>query len=314
MALIKGHRRGWAVALTVAGYLALLAVPSFPGLPYLFDQALQRVLLFALAVAFVALLGGARSLAPSSVGLRRALREGRYPVLIVMGLCVVEVVSLLQLAASGEAVPLSPTWAVDLVGVALLCLSVGLYEETLFRVLLLGGLLSGRGSTRNGVVTAVLVSSVIFGAAHVALVGELDPLTLVQMLLKTAQTTCIALVLGTVYVRTRSFLGVVAIHALADFFPMALLAVIGELDDSLGGYVSGGEGELAVLLGLALVVVYLVLIALYAPAAVHAWKLLEKTPLPASGPFEQDWDPRADDDPALAPPSDDDRPPRPSGL
>lgn len=314
MALIKGHRRGWAVALTVAGYLALLAVPSFPGLPYLFDQALQRVLLFALAVAFVALLGGARSLAPSTVGLRRALREGRYPVLIVMGLCVVEAVSLLQLAASGEVVPLSPTWAVDLAGVALLCLSVGLYEETLFRVLLLGGLLSGRGSTRNGVVTAVLVSSVIFGAAHVALVGELDPLTLVQMLLKTAQTTCIALVLGTVYVRTRSFLGVVAIHALADFFPMALLAVIGELDDSLGGYVSGGEGELAVLPGLALVVVYLVLIALYAPAAVHAWKLLEKTPLPASGPFEQDWDPRADDDPALAPPSDDDRPPRPSGL
>ena len=188
MALIKGHRRGWAVALTVAGYLALLAVPSFPGLPYLFDQALQRVLLFALAAVFVALLGGARSLAPSSVGLRRALREGRYPVLIVMGLCVVEVVSLLQLAASGEAVPLSPTWAVDLAGVALLCLSVGLYEETLFRVLLLGGLLSGRGSTRNGVVTAVLVSSVVFGAAHVALVGELDPLTLVQMLLKTAQT------------------------------------------------------------------------------------------------------------------------------
>ena len=314
MALIKGHRRGWAVALTVAGYLALLAVPSFPGLPYLFDQALQRVLLFALAAAFVALLGGARSLAPSAVGLRRALREGRYPVLIVMGLCVVEGVSLLHLAASGEAVPLSPTWAVDLAGVALLCLSVGLYEETLFRVLLLGGLLSGRGSTRNGVVTAVLVSSVVFGAAHVALVGELDPLTLVQMLLKTAQTTCVALVLGTVYVRTRSFLGVVAIHALADFFPMALLAVIGELDDSLGGYVSGGEGELAVLLGLALVVVYLVLIALYAPAAVHAWKLLEKTPLPASGPFEQGWDARADDDPALVPPPDDDRPPRPSGL
>ena len=91
---------------------------------------------------------------------------------------------------------------------------------------------------------------------------------------------------------------------------MALLAVIGELDDSLGGYVSGGEGELAVLLGLALVVVYLVLIALYAPAAVHAWKLLEKTPLPASGPFEQDWYPRADDDPTLAPPSDG-RPPAP---
>ena len=160
--------------------------------------------------------------------------------------------------------------------------------------------------------TAVLVSSVAFGAAHVALEGRLDVLALVQMLLKTAQTTCIALVLGTVYVRTRSFLGVAALHALADFFPMALLAVLGGLEDSLGSYVSGGEGELAVLLGLSLVAVYLVLVALYAPAAAHAWRLLEAAPLPASGPFERGWEPRPDDDPALA--DEDGRPVPPTGL
>ena len=293
MALIKTHRRGWAIAFTVVGFLALMAVPSFPGAPYLVDQALQRLLLFALVAVLVVLLGGGRALLPSAVGLRRALREGRYPVLLVLGLCVVELVSLLSLAASGETVPISPTWAPDLASVALLCVSVGLYEEALFRVLLLGGLLSG--------------------AAHVALEGRLDVLALVQMLLKTAQTTCIALVLGAVYVRTRSFLGVVTLHALADFFPMALLAVLGGLEDSLGSYVSGGEGELAVLLGLSLVAVYLVLVALYAPAAVHAWRLLEATPLPASGPFERGWEPRPDDDPALAD-KDDGRPVPPTGL
>ena len=313
MALIRTHRRGWAIAFTVAGFLALMVVPGFPGAPYLIDQALQRLLLFALVSLLVMALGGGRALVPSAVGLRRALREGRYPVLLVLGLCAVELVSLLMLVASGETVPISPTWAPDLAGVALLCASVGLYEEALFRVLLLGGLLSGRGADRNGVVTAVLVSSVAFGAAHVALEGRLDVLAIVQMLLKTAQTTCIALVLGTVYVRTRSFLGVAGLHALADFFPMALLAVLGGLEDSLGSYVSGGEGELAVLLGLSLIAVYVVLVALSAPAAVHAWRLLEATPLPASGPFEQGWDPRPDDDPALSD-EDDGRPVPPTGL
>lgn len=313
MALIKTHRRGWAIAFTVVGFLALMVVPGFPGAPYLIDQALQRLLLFALVSLLVMALGGGRALVPSAVGLRRALREGRYPVLLVLGLCAVELVSLLTLVASGETVPISPTWAADLVSVALLCASVGLYEEALFRVLLLGGLLSGRGADRNGVVTAVLVSSVAFGAAHVALEGRLDVLALVQMLLKTAQTTCIALVLGTVYVRTRSFLGVAALHALADFFPMALLAVLGGLEDSLGSYVSGGEGELAVLLGLSLVAVYLVLVALYAPAAAHAWRLLEAAPLPASGPFERGWEPRPDDDPVLAD-QEDGRPVPPTGL
>ncbi len=313
MALIKTHRRGWAIAFTVAGFLALVAVPSFPGAPYLVDQALQRLLLFALVSVFVALLGGGRALVPSAVGLRRSLREGRYPVLLVLGLCAFELVSLLGLAASGETVPISPTWAPDLAGVALLCVSVSLYEEALFRVLLLGGLLSGRGAARNGVVTAVLVSSVVFGAAHVALEGRLDVLALVQMLLKTAQTTCIALVLGAVYVRTRSFLGVVALHALADFFPLALVAVLGGLEGSIGSYVSGGEGALAVLQGLSLVMVYLVLVALYAPAAAYAWGLLETAPLPASGPFEQGWDPRPDDDPDLAD-AGDGRPVPPTGL
>lgn len=314
MALIRRHVRGWAIALTVAGYLALAVVPGSGLLPYLVGEAVARLVLFALVAAFVALLGGRRALAPTTVGLRRALREGRYPVLLALGLCAVEVVGLLQLVAAGEAVPVSPSWAGDLASVALLCVGVGLYEEALFRVLLLGGLLSGRGATRNGVTTAVLVSSVAFGVAHVALVGDPGPLTLVQMLLKTAQTTCIGLVLGAVYVRTRSFVGVAALHALADFVPLSLLAVVGGLEGSLGSYVSGGEGAAAVVAGLALVAVYLVLVALYAPAAVHAWKLLETTPLPACGPFAEGWEARPDDDPALEPSRDDGRPVPPAGL
>ena len=172
MALIKTHRQGWAIALTALGFLALMVVPSMGALPLLVDQTLQRVMLFALVAAFVALLGGARALVPRASGLRRALREGRYPVLLALALCAFEVVGLLEVAAAGEAVAISPTWALDLAQVALFCASVGFYEEALFRVLLLGGLLSRHGGTRNGVVGSVLVSSVAFGAAHVIQIGR----------------------------------------------------------------------------------------------------------------------------------------------
>ena len=289
MALIRRHRQGWATALTVVGFLALAVVPSFPALPFLLDQALQRVLLFALVAVFVALLGGSRALVPSGAGLHRALREGRYPVLLALGLCVLEATALIRAAGLGEGVPVSATWAADLASTALLCAAVGLYEEGLFRVLLLGGLLSRHGATRNGVVASVLVSSVAFGAAHVTLTASLDPITLAQMLLKTAQATFIGLLLGAVYVRTHSFLGIAALHALADFLLMAPLAVLGGLEDSIGSYVSGGEGVLAVLAGLSLVASYLVVVALYAPAAVRAWGLLGAAPVPEAGPLSEGW-------------------------
>lgn len=311
MALIKTRRQGWAIALTALGFLALMVVPSMGALPLLVDQTLQRVMLFALVAAFVALLGGARALVPRASGLRRALREGRYPVLLALALCAFEVVGLLEVAAAGEAAAISPTWALDLAQVALFCASVGFYEEALFRVLLLGGLLSRHGGTRNGVVGSVLVSSVAFGTAHVILSASLDPIVLAQMLLKTVQTAFIGLLLGAVYVRTRSFVGVAALHALTDFLLMAPLALLGGLGDSLGTYVSGGDGLAAVVEGLVLVAVYVVVVALYVPAAVRAWKLLETAPVPEAGPFSEGWLPRGDDE---LPPAEDSRPVRPSGL
>lgn len=292
MALIKRHKQGWACWLTAAGYLALAFVPGFAALPLLADQALQRVLLFALVAGMIALLGGVRSLAPSAVGVRRALREGCLPVLLSLGLCALEVTALLQASAAGEALDLSPTWLPDLVLLALFCATVGLYEEALFRVLLLGGILSRHGRTKNGVVGAVLVSSVVFGALHVTATPSIGVLELAQMLLKTAQTACVGVLFAAVYVRTRSFLGVAALHGLADFLLMAPLALLGELEGTLeGSYVSSGVDVAAVALASTLIVVYVAAVAVYALCAVRAWGLLETTPVPQEGPFEPGWAP-----------------------
>ena len=146
-----------SLALFVAGLIALEVVPSFPALPFYYDQGLQRVLLSALVCAFAALLGGARSLA-----------LGAYPLAVAGALCAVELSSLVELAAAGAAPALSASWASDLVGVAFLCAFVGVFEEVLFRVVLFGGMLSRHGATRNGLLASAVVSSVVFGAVHVS--------------------------------------------------------------------------------------------------------------------------------------------------
>lgn len=299
MGFIARHRLGWSLALFALALAALATVPSFPALPFYFDQALQRVLLSALVCGLMALLGGARALAPATTGLRSALRLGAYPVAVAAVLLAVELTGLLQLAAGstpGSAwLALPADWAVDLAGMAALCAFVGVFEEVLFRGVLLGGLLSRFGGTRNGVVVAALVSSVVFGAVHVvSSAGATDALTLAQMLLKTVQAGSIGLISAAVYVRTRNIWGVAALHALADFLLMAPLALVGGGEAALGSYVSQGADALSVALGVALVAAYLFAVALYAPCAVQGWRLLEGSPLPSLGPLEPGWDPQED--------------------
>lgn len=305
-----------SLALFVAGLIALEVVPSFPALPFYYDQGLQRVLLSALVCAFAALLGGARSLAPTGAGVRSSLRLGVYPLAVAGAPCAVELSSLVELAAAGGAPALSASWASDLVGVAFLCAFVGVFEEVLFRVVLFGGMLSRHGATRNGLLASAVVSSVVFGAVHVSsAAGSTDPIAVAQMLLKTAQAGFIGLLLCAVYVRTRSVLGVAVLHALTDFLLMAPLALLGGGEQVVGSYVYQGGDALAVVMGVALVVVYAIAVALYVPCAVRGWRLLETAPLPAPGPFGGAWDAREDaGDDVPAPGSSDGRPVPPEGL
>ena len=312
MALIGTHRQGWAIVLSAVGLLALAFVPSLAMLPYLVDQSVQRFVLFGIVALFVASLGGARSLALTPRNLPRAVREGFYPVGVALVLCGVDMLSVLQLVQGGAG--LSPTWVVDLLQVALLSVSVGLYEEALFRVLLLGGLLSRHGRTRSGMAASLLISSVVFGIAHVAGTGALDPLSFLQMLLKTAQTSFVGLLLGVVYLRTRSFAGIVILHALADFLLMTPTVVGSGVDGLLGSYVSQGDDPLALALAASLIVTYLLVIALYAPAAVRSWRLFEELPVLGEGPLDASWAMPGSE----GSPSPDlrraGRPPRPNGL
>ncbi len=107
------------------------------------------------------------------------------------------------------------------VGPALFSLSVGFSEEMLFRVLILGWLI-----TRMSTERAVLLSAFIFGIAH------LHELSLVGLMNIVPQFMG-GIVLGAIYLRTRNPLGGVIAHTLWDW-PIFMAYGLG---------VSGGSTE-----------------------------------------------------------------------
>ena len=285
---IRRHVLPWSVAFFVLGFLLLYVIPSFSQLPYLVDGGLQRVILTAVTFAMIWLLGGASVLRPSLVGVRSALREASYPMVVSLVLGAINLaVDAGIIFAYGDAY-LSPTWLLNILEALFLCVFVGLFEEGLVRVLLFCGILSRGGGSRNGMVVAAFVSSIVFGAIHVLPVrGAVDDLVLVQMLLKTVQAALIGLLLASTFLRTHSYYGVALVHCLADFLLFVPEVILGSGDMS-GGYVSQAGGIEAIVL----IVSYVFAVVLYMPAVVKSMRLLDEALVPDHGCFVESWVPR----------------------
>jgi len=288
MRFIRRHVLPWSVAFFVFGFLLLYLIPSFSQLPYLVDNGVQRVILTGVTFVMICLLGGASVLRPSLVGVRSTLREASYPVVVSLVLCAIDLVADFGIISTYGDAYLSPTWLLNILEALFLCVFVGLFEEGLVRVLLFCGILSHGGGSRNGMVVAAFVSSIVFGAIHVLPVrGVIDDLTLIQMLLKTVQAALIGLLLASTFLRTHSYYGVALVHCLADFLLFVPEVILGSGDVS-GGYVSQTGGIEAVVL----IVSYVFAVALYMPAVVKSMRLLDEALVPDHGCFVESWTPR----------------------
>lgn len=288
MRRIRRHVLPWSVAFFVLGFLLLYLIPSFSRLPSLVDDGVRRVILTAVIFVMIWLLGGASVLRPSLVGVRSTLREARYPVVVSLVLCAINLAADAGVILAYDDACLSPAWLLNILEALFLCVFVGLFEEGLVRVLLFCGILSRGGGSRNGMVAAALISSLVFGAIHVLPVrGVIDDLTLAQMLLKTVQAALIGLLLASAFLRTHSYYGVALVHCLADFL-LFVPEVILSSGDVSGGYVSQAGGiEAVVLVGS-----YVLEVALYTPAVVTSMRLLDEALVPDHGCFVEDWTPR----------------------
>lgn len=265
--------------------LALLAlVVAFIGeaiLGYAFyDLGLDENLAFTLggaisSVVLVCALGGRRLLRPTRRGMGGIFRLGWWLLVVSAFLGGMDLYSFLQ-----DSSQLSPHWVANVANLALLCLCIGIEEECMFRALLLGGLQARLGGRRSGLVVACVLSSLLFGCAHISF-GDVawgDPLQSGQAVLKIAQTGTYGFVLAVAVVRDESISGAALFHGLDDFLVMFVAnGLLGEANTT--NYVSSGSDAAYTLFFYGLVTI------LYLPVVWRAARELAHVGLPRRGSF-----------------------------
>ncbi|MBR1828917.1 MAG: CPBP family intramembrane metalloprotease [Atopobiaceae bacterium] len=265
------------LALTAVTYLAGRLVTPV-ALSYGLDDMIVRTIVRAVcAVVFMVLLGGAGWLLPNLQKIRDSWRYTRPLVLInIVIATLMGTWATFLLLFQGD---FSSEQLKNFAYITALCIFVGINEEGMFRGLLFGGLLAGLGRRKDGPLWAAIISSVAFGFIHVAFdINYGDLLSIVQGLLKTIETGMMGFVLCVAVLEGRNIVGAMTVHAFFDWVLMIQNGVNGVTPTAT--YVSSDQT-----VGFAAIIMYLILMALYAPKTIESVKRLRAMPVPQYGPF-----------------------------
>ena len=261
--LLYGLGQIWGLWKTTDGYLVTMLPLELGGV-------------IAAVIACHAL-GGASLMRPQLAPIVDTFHRLRWLV-VVSGL----EVALQLLAFTTGDYSLSPNWPLYLLHILLLCMMIGMFEEIVFRGIILNGLLAPLGERRDGVLKALLISSLLFGAAH--LIGQdtdwSDRLQATQAILKVAQTGVLGFVFGVCAIHQRNLTGVAVFHGFTDFVLMVLPYMLSGPEQGEVQYVTADSQA-----AMTTIVMYSVLIALYIPALVTAMRTLRQEQLPQCGEF-----------------------------
>lgn len=227
----------------------------------------------------IALLGGAVLIKPKAEAIIETIKQGWWAIAVSMGLLLFEIISML---IDGE-LQVDDGWLLRSFGVLALVIVAAFIEETTFRGLYLGGLLDAFGKDRRGIMVAIIVSSTLFGLAHVDFTdgATFTPLGIVQAVLKAVQTGMYGFFLCAMTIRTTSVVGTTVLHAVDNYLLLipSMVLANGALETD---YVTTGDD------GWQNVVLYLVVIALYVPLVIKAVRLLREVNPPEHGAFHQE--------------------------
>lgn len=237
-----------------------------------------RIVLFAIMIGIMILMGAKNPLA-SMKGFGFSICKSLYILILMLVLGVLITLSFLLMNGAPENIIRQE------LAYLLFCCSVGLFEESLFRGVILNALLRNMGDTRKGVVWAAILSSLIFGFVHVYtyfLGGSYDIIGIAQVILKTLQAASLGLLLAALYINNRNFWAIALVHALNDYFLMqAAIFSDTSSDVGIGSYVqSGSDGTQAV-------IAYTIFLLLSIPVIISAFKILKKAEIPEYGVFKK---------------------------
>lgn len=134
-------------------------------------------------------------------------------------------------------VKLVDKWPLELFFDILLVVSVGIYEELCFRVIINDALLYQFRNNKYIFVWIAIVSSVIFGLVHIIGASIETPIALTQAILKTLTSALMGFGLLILYWKTHNFWAIAISHAIYDSLPL----IAGQIFDtgaSVGSYIS----------------------------------------------------------------------------
>ena len=262
-----------AIIGLIIGVASIVYIPIDKGSPL--PMALLRIVLVAIMIGIMILMGAKKSLLNVKEGFSDTLRKNRYLLILalILGMFIF-IPGILNYGFSTELLQKELSYFI-------LCITVGLFEESLFRGVVFQGFLRKAGNTRKGIWIAIIISSIIFGAVHVYtyVVGESHDLTgIIESIGKTLQTGAIGVLLAAVYLKTKNLWATALVHTLNDFF---LMQAIMFSSNTLGNYVTGGTD------GVRTIIIYVVQVLLYVPALVKATKIIKEIEVPEYGVFEE---------------------------
>ena len=224
---------GLIVLFVLASLLGSVPALLWPGIAaysmFLAELTGELTALLVLALAALAL-GMGDSLRPKGGPLGKKLLPCLALILLYTYNMLATVILCMEFPLQS---PLRILWFV------LCMLAVGVTEELLFRGLITRMIFEKYGKDTLGVWFSVLISSLLFGAFHLANLTAGVPLS--GVLVQAGAAACMGIALGAIYLRTGSFWTVALLHGYMDFCALISSGVFGvdTFEDLVGSYSLG---------------------------------------------------------------------------
>ena len=216
-----------------------------------------RVLLFLSVCVFIYLISREKSFENCHTTTGYVVRWGLWAMLF-------RIVPLPVIFISGGS--LAPDWPVKMILAVIMCLFVGLFEESVFRVLINDAILYKFRKSKYVFVWIAIISSVVFGAVHVITPKVFaSPAALGMAVLKIVSTGLLGFCFLILYWKTRNIWGIALSHAIYDGLGIVPEAMLDDVSGvgSADSYVNAG--------GSAGIISYVGTIAFFSAVAVILW-------------------------------------------
>lgn len=249
-----------AIAITYA-ILCLKCVPAETD----FQVFLVRTMLCGAMAFFLYQISGDKTLTSSynSTGYVIKVASGFWIISFIMG-----VISLLSMAASGAKVNENPVKHIIIL--FLMFLFVGLFEEMAFRAVINDAIIYAFRDKKYVFVLSAVVSSVVFGAAHVIGFDVSSGLAWAQAVGKTASAGIFGLVLLFLYWKTRNIWACGVVHGVYDFMISFGSGIYDTTEETHHTYVAPDEAAIPV------IITYAVMILITLFILWRVWKKIGK--------------------------------------